>query len=413
MVIGEYSNTVVTVTASGKVELTWTPAAAPYSGKAGEFTPTGRMSWAGPTGQAQVSLLLAPIGGAWTAIWLATDNQPTTTKQLRLNGRYVAYRNPDGRVSITQTCGTGTPPWTADCVTYSKTQTVTVRRVPAQMSLTANHSTVPPGTMVTFKAKPTADSIGSPKVKTPFAVKEWRFVEDSGKSVVTCTMSSDTTCMILVARGGTMSVTAEVNGRDTTASLSVKPEPCPLPDSLTSPLDSLLNQESIRKLLYDLYWASNPRDPDVSHRMERLLFAYDSSGTMVINLPLPDPRDGPCQAVYRPPNPEPGSRKFMAHPHPLSPNPFLGDTMPDICKDSINDPTASPYGGFSPQDWETAERWGHPHFAIDSDSIYGGLPPSPSNRSPDPNRPGRYTYTGLDTLRKSWPRRRVTCTLIP
>lgn len=341
------------------------------------------------------------------------DNQTTTTSPaMKLNGSYRVYRSPDSGVSIPYKCGTGTAPWTSPCVTYSGSQTVKVTRLPADLSLTSSHPTVQPNTAVTFKAKPSVATIGTPAFVTPFTVKTWRFVEDSARTYVPCASTTDTTCVLSVRRGGTMHVTAEVNGREITKTIRVRPELCLFPDTLTNPVAALLNRQAVRDDLDEMFHASLPFGPP-ANRIERLSFGYDSSNALVTRRPTYSGANA-CRSPSTFPSPEPGTRLYMAHTHPFRPGPAGADSVPDYC-DSERGFTNFMFPGPSLSDWDRAREWGTVSFVVDKDSIYGMLPPVGSDFEWDDSRSSlsRISAASAASLKRSYPRRSASCSILP
>jgi hypothetical protein len=202
-----------------------------------------------------------------------------------------------------------------------------------------------------------------------------------------------------------MTVTAMVNGLSMTRSVRVYPVICPT-------TDSLLNLQPFRDHLSEQMDSSFADDPDISHRIERGAFVYDSSGSLLFRRGAHHPDDTPCRNANPRASPEPGRRVTNNHTHPFS----IGDTLPDLCKPP-GDPRTRQYGwglgGPSEQDWERALNDSVPFYVIDKDSIYRGDAPTFSDFVEDSMSSSGFRMTNWASKRQSWPRKTSSCSLVP
>ncbi len=86
-------------------------------------------------------------------------------------------------------------------------QTVSVRRMPAELRLSPSQALIEPGQSVTFTASADPDSIS--KIKTPFSGITWLWQADGGIATEVC--SGRTTCTPPAGASGTLTVSAMVN----------------------------------------------------------------------------------------------------------------------------------------------------------------------------------------------------------
>lgn len=214
-----------------------------------------------------------------------------------------------------------------------------------------------------------------------------------------------------------MTVTAVVNGREMSVSRRVLPTPCPLPDSLTDPRDSLLNRPDIRDILLKNWHDANPFDPFVANRREGMVWVYDSAA---VKAPYYSnaTTDNACWTSGQPNPSPPGPLVMAGHPHVLQ----LNEEVPNACKTAeqirlnISVKRIAPFGGPSRFDWAGARKSRVPEFVVERDTVIGIWPPPDSaDFKTDPLDPSKVIP---DTARtnpkmKKWPRRQPTCTLLP
>lgn len=363
VLVGEYPyNTVVNVTASDRVILTWTEAAAPYTGVAGYFTPSGRFDGAGPTGQAQVSLIRSPLNAPSQTVWSPIDNKTTSTAQLMLNGRYVARRSPDGTVSIPSKCGNSNPPGTAPCVTYSGTQTVSVQRLTASLVLSTSHYIAKESTLVTFGGAADPAQIGSPSVQTPLFLESWSYRETAGSTTRPCEVVGGNTCQVRVQSTGVMTLTGWVNGKHEIRTVHCSVSKCPKGN------DPIINDGEFRR------WAqaaldSSRLDQPVGNRVERAFYVWmRRSDSSFVYASVVTTSSNACELTLPPPPADNDSLELLAiaHTHPRR----IGESV-QSCKPS--EPTL-PYnpdanGGGSKADWDYARIFGVDVYAVSPDRI--------------------------------------------
>lgn len=356
--------TVATVTISGSLTLKWTQASGYPSGSvAGTFTPSGRWTTNGCVDGGQVA-----ISGPAGVEVSPCDNADPYTTQHTFVGSYTAGRSKDYLVQRWGYCGYPAYGWPADCVTYSGSQTISVKRLTADLSLTASPTTaVQPGTSITYTAAATPETIGNPAVLTPFSITQWVYADSAGTHG--CTSVTATTCTITANTSGTVTVTAVVNGEQQTRTMSVTVVPCPTGDPI-------LDSAAVRKGLDSLWKLSNPTDPVTANRHERSMNVYDSAGVTVIRIEPFDPTtDGPCENMLKRDVPPPGTLKAQIHTHPA----HVSETLE--CKPGFKKRYANQFGGPSPADWASATQ-DPPKYVLDADNTYrhAGYPFNTSDR---------------------------------
>ena len=229
--IGEYPmGTLVDISASGQVILTWT-AASGFSGQAGYLDPGGRRQGYYHdicTGYGEIALIQNNQTVAWHACALLAQG---FSGRMLLQGSVTATRSVDSYVQLynppQHACGYPSLGWPGDCVTYSGTQTVTATRVQAELTLAASSggnpladgSTIAQGTSVTFTAGRDPDLGGA----MPWAILRWRFdaAPDPGgtppdpsvepRTKPCATISS--VCTMTVYESGTVTLEGMPNGQ--------------------------------------------------------------------------------------------------------------------------------------------------------------------------------------------------------
>lgn len=231
---------------------------------------------------------------------------------------------------------------------------------PVGLTLTPSRSSVAAGDSVTFT--PAGTPAGA-----PVEVLSWSWQPDSGAVVTVC--GTNPTCTMAVPRGGTMKVSARVQGVTVAATAPVTVVPCPTGEPL-------LDQPKVREGLRAAWDSSNAGDPDRSKRIERAVYFYDSAGTVVYRVVPSLTTDTLCSNGPPEPSPPPGRLIADAHVHPFK----LNESLPPACLP--NQPMVSGYyakgfGGPSAADWARASG-GHqppvPVLIVDRDNLYRANP---------------------------------------
>ena len=225
--LGPYPTpTVVTVAASGVLELRWVGGFAlpPAGSLAGSIDPGGRRTGFNNDGCTEVSMVAVvyvPPGQtgpirAWSGCQDGLKNN--FTGNALVSGSVIIGRSGDGLQLIPGRCGgAGFIP----CFTYHAGHSVTLTRVSAQFSMDVADNEIEPGESVAFLTTVTPASIGqmppgiSQSIQTPFSPLEWRYIpDDEGlPELVVTTCGTARNCTYAPQAAGTMQLTAVVNGR--------------------------------------------------------------------------------------------------------------------------------------------------------------------------------------------------------
>jgi hypothetical protein len=165
-----------------------------------------------------------------------------------------------------------------------------------------------------------------------------------------------------------MKATATIGEYSLADSARVYVVPCPTGDSL-------VDRESVRKVLPILWSESHWNDPP-SNRLERGAYVYDSLGTDITVVAQVDSQDTPCQNANRPTRSLPVITGLHVEPF------ALGDILPwQACIPDRPQPADSiavkgaTWGGPSAEDWVRSWTDHKPHIMMDPDSIYRFGPP--------------------------------------
>ena len=222
--------TVVDVAASGSIEMTWTGASG-YSGRAGQLDPGGRRQGYYHdicTGYGEVYAMLSGENGSfflWDACYSLNTN---FQRRMLVKDWLIIGRATDSRVQIFDlpwhACGVPEVGYPADCVTYSGTQTVTVNRLAANLTASADRQTVGAGTTVGFSAEtdPVTFDDGT---EVPLDVIRWKWepdqpVPEGGARTQGC--GPVRSCGTPIWESGTMYAEAFVNGQKQRVGAHVK-----------------------------------------------------------------------------------------------------------------------------------------------------------------------------------------------
>jgi hypothetical protein len=206
-----------------------------------------------------------PEGGYQGGVSFCDETEPafkvykdTYTELSVARGAGSAYwqRGPNGTWSTI--CGGTNPP----CWTLQGSFSLTVKRVVADLSLTANATTVEPGTAVTFTAAINPSSVTNQNglYQVPYSNVRWSWEDSTGTTALGC---SSLTCSYAIARSGMMKLEVLVNGEEQTQSvgvLAVQPaDSCP-PQDPSNPTEydpRLADSAFVQGLLSQLQLAWN------------------------------------------------------------------------------------------------------------------------------------------------------------
>lgn len=290
-----------------------------------------------------------------------------------------------GIPQFTGDCG-GTP-----CHSYTGSQTIRVRPIPAGLALQASARMITPPANVTFTPAAIPDYLKG--LKVPLRVVSWQWIPAGGTGQTVVCGPGTTVCTTQVKESGTMTVTAVVNGVEQTASVTVE---C----RITQPApDSILNTPQVRRTMMTALTASNPHStPESLKRKEVGGTIWQMSDGSYLAQIVDDPTATAC--AYLPsagPTP-PGGIGLVAifHTHPNKPGDKVygcpqsisGQKYSQAPGDGLPVPIAAnkeKSGGGSPPDWRYArDIAGIPIFAVDRDGRVWRLDPQFNNSSASP-----------------------------
>jgi hypothetical protein len=280
--------TLVKVTQNGSEAQIWTAAASPQMAGTTQGTYYVRGDWVSNQCYAEVEVVFA--NGALWYCNLPEDGVPAITYAI-VEGEGTVYWNrgnkPFIREFTTEYCGANTTP----CYTYSGSFDITVERLAATLTLTANKRAVTPNATVTFTAAvtPGAAPGGSPSI--PFKISSWKWLADDGDTLSTgCPTSTGinpATCTYSPTKPGRMEVQALVNGVLESRSLRISVVPCLLQDSLA-------DEDQLRRLWKDLVSAGNPNDAAENRREHGWVRLLLPAGEILDTMPFEGGLSTPC-----------------------------------------------------------------------------------------------------------------------
>ncbi len=254
-------------------------------------------------------------GGSW---WPSTGCTPTSAgKSLDTVTQGVKGLGKVSRGPGPTSCDT-TPP----CFTYSGSQSVTITPISSNIQESVNYPRGTPGLLRTFKAAITV------YVPSGFwGVTEWRWIPDSGSSVVEC-VGYGPTCWFAPTLSGTMQVTATVNGVVRTATVRAEVN-C---GALTGPPgDSAflrIANDTMTRALVQLAWDSSRATGPIANRLERRgYWGINMSGQRAMDFNYSTTGSTPCRSSYPPHGLHLDSILESTHVHPFGDN----DTTPTSC----------------------------------------------------------------------------------
>ena len=222
--------TVVDVEASGVIELIWAPPSG-FSGQAGGLDPGGRrLGYYNNicSGYGDVYLASGTAYGSFIA-WDACSALGTNFKsRLALKDYISVGRSVDSYVALynppQHACGYAWLGWPGDCVTYSGTQSFSLKRLDAQLGVTADSTSVHAGSTVHFRAA--ADPLlFDANFAVPLAVLRWRWVPDETPAEgtpLTKACGATEFCAAEMLQSGTMYADAVVNGKKLSKGIHVQ-----------------------------------------------------------------------------------------------------------------------------------------------------------------------------------------------
>lgn len=196
-------------------------------------------------------------------------------------------------------------------------QTVTVRRMPAELNLTPTQVTLWPNEIRTIRASAAPDSIVG--IKTPFTNVSWYWTPDSGQVVSPGPVCSGTSCAVSDGIGsGTLTCNAVVNGAPKSRSARVSVAKCSRKTGHPA-----LDQQAIRDNIVSLWKHSMGGDEEV------MAVFHNSEDGSYYTIPIPTNASGTdaCNAswnVFSPSNVSGDSLVAIVHSHPVQ---KPGDTV--------------------------------------------------------------------------------------
>lgn len=244
-------------------------------------------------------------------------------------------------------------------------QTISIERLPDDVTLSAVVATGDTGRTVTFTPHPLAANGAG-------GVMQWTWTPDSGSArTVACSYGANP-CITKVYEPGWMDVAYyfNVSQRTRHAKVHITAVNCPTGDSL-------VDNAAIRGGMAAV-WHQSGADSvglDISDRRERGFYggapADDPLHVTQVFVSPPDPSDTPCRNRNVPAFQDYRTFELLvgAHVHPFSPN----DQLPSNCGAAPQDSVliyGHGYGGPSGADWKRSYDDGLPHIVGDRDSVY-------------------------------------------
>jgi hypothetical protein len=316
-------------------------------------------------------------------------------------------------------CGLPTYP-TNSCIEFSGSTMVTLQRVSADLTLSADSTSVKVGSTVKFTFDRSPTSFEGKTIPVLDSVVRIWIPDDTSEggdsteysngpdSTTACGNVTATSCKRAINGPGRMVVSAKVNGQRQEKSVHVNAVPCPTGDSI-------VDRAAVRKGARNMWKDSGAEaDTSVANNFEMIYGVYRDSITGQIFAQQAGPPGTPCEVMFLP-NGVPmtvGAGKLIAtmHPHPFP----WGATYPANCGNMAGGKYYYPLeflkGGGRPSgdDWAASKKLDVPGYIVDYDSLYRY-----DGRSADFMKVPVISPTGVDTvfyprngaqLRKSWPR---------
>lgn len=338
-------------------------------------------------------------GGSW---WPSSGCTPTSAgKSLDTVTQGVKGLGKVSRGPGPTSCDT-TPP----CFTYSGSQSVTITPISSNIQESVNYPRGTPGLLRTFTA-----AITTYVPASFWGVTEWRWIPDSGSSVVEC-VNYGPTCYLAPTVSGTMQVTATVNGVVRTATVRVEVNCGPLTGPASdSAFLRIANDTMTRKLGLEAWDSSGVSGSPTNRRERSAVWGQSLTGGRASAFKTPtNSADTPCQSSFAPTGLRADTEFVRIHTHPFNPN----DTLPSVCWEDSS-PTSydvTNLGGPSALDWQVLSGFNAWGVIYDSSKVYVyRSPPSVTFDTVTTNGQTHVVPVGWQSQVRSYPRKTNTCSV--